>query len=272
MNKVMIIGGSDSGGGAGIQADLNTVTALRVFGTTVIAALTAQNTMGVQSVHPVPASFVGEQIDSVMADIGTNAVKTGMLLDEEIVTVVSNKIKEYKLGNVVVDPVLHAKDGHALLADAAVKTLVSELLPLASLVTPNIPETEVLSGVSIKQPAHLEEAATALYKLGAKNVLIKGGHAPEDWPSRKKGVIEDLFYNGKNFRRLVSPMVNVGGVHGSGCTMASAIAVGLADGKDIEEAVLFAREFLNEAMRCPIKVGRGYDLLDPHGVMERRRR
>ncbi|MFQ5956999.1 MAG: bifunctional hydroxymethylpyrimidine kinase/phosphomethylpyrimidine kinase [Candidatus Brocadiales bacterium] len=264
MNKVMIIGGSDSGGGAGIQADLKTVTALGAFGTTVIAALTAQNTMGVQSVHAVPPGFVGEQIDSIMNDIGTDAVKTGMLLNEETVVVVAEHIKKYGLDNVVVDPVLYAKDGSALLGgDTAIKTLTSEIWPLALIVTPNIPEAEVLSGISIKQPAHVEEAARELHELGARNVLIKGGHAPEDWPSRGKGVVEDLFYNGKDFRQLVSPRVDVGSVHGSGCTLASAIAAGLAYRKSVEEAVLFAKEFLNEALRCSIKVGQGCNLLDP---------
>ncbi|MEE9584369.1 MAG: bifunctional hydroxymethylpyrimidine kinase/phosphomethylpyrimidine kinase [Candidatus Brocadiales bacterium] len=269
MNKVMVIGGSDSGGGAGIQADLKTVTALGAFGTTVITAITVQNTLGVQSVHAVPPDVVGDQLDSIMNDIGTDAVKTGMLLNEAIVAVVSEKIREYGIDNVVVDPVLHAKDGSALLeGNAAVKKLISELLPLALIVTPNIPEAEILCGISIKQPAHLEEAARVIHGLGAKNVFVKGGHAPEDWPSSKKGVIEDLFYDGKDFRRFVSPKVDTGdagSVHGSGCTLASAIATGLALGKDIEEAALSAKEFLNDVIRRSIKVGRGYNVLDPSG-------
>ncbi|MFQ5862769.1 MAG: bifunctional hydroxymethylpyrimidine kinase/phosphomethylpyrimidine kinase [Candidatus Brocadiales bacterium] len=270
MKKVMIIGGSDSGGGAGIQADLKTVTALGAFGTTVITALTAQNTVGVQSVHAVPPGFVGEQIDSIMNDIGTDVVKTGMLLNEEIVTIVSKKIRNYGLDKVVMDPVLYAKNGCALLTGgAAVKTLISELLPLTSVVTPNIPEAEAFSGISIKQPAHMEEAATVLHKLGAKNVLIKGGHAPKDWPSREKGAVEDLFYDGENFRWLVSPRVGAGGVHGGGCTLASAIAVGLTNRKSVEGAVLFAKEFLNAALRCSIKIGHGYNLLDPFGSVKK---
>ncbi len=269
MNKVMIIGGSDSGGGAGIQADLKTVTALGVYGTTVITAITAQNTLGVQSVHAIPHSSVSEQIDSIMSDMGTDAVKTGMLLNDEIVGAVSRKIKEYQLDSVVVDPVLCAKDGSALLAgDAAVKRLVSELRPLAAIVTPNIHEAEVLSGVSINRPEHVKEAAKSLRGMGAKNVLIKGGHAPEDWPSVKKGVVEDLFYDGNNFRQLVSPKVdtgNAGGVHGSGCTLASAIAAGLARGKGVEGAILFAKEFLNDIMANNFRIGRVNNVLDPSG-------
>lgn len=268
MKKVMVIGGSDSGGGAGIQADLKTVAALGCFATTVVTALTAQNTIGVQSIHAVPPDFVAEQIDSIMADIGADAVKTGMLLNEGVVTAVSDKMKQHGLKNVVVDPVLYAKDGSTLLAgEGGVKALVTGLLPLAAVVTPNIPEAEVLSGVSIKRPIHMEEAAIALYKLGAGSVLIKGGHAPEGWPSREKGMVEDLFYDGRDFRRLVSPMVNMGGVHGGGCTLASAIAVGLAEGKDVEEAVISAREFIGEAIKFPIRVGRGYSLLNPYGAM-----
>ena len=273
MHKVMIIGGSDSSGGAGIQADLKTVTALGVYGTTVIAALTAQNTLGVQSIQSVPPAFVGEQIDSIMNDVGAEAVKTGMLLNDEIAIVVSKKMREYQLDNVVVDPVLYAKDGSALLAgNDALKTLISELLPLAVIVTPNIPEAEVLSGVSIRQPADVKKAAIAIYELGAKTVLIKGGHAPGDWPSHKKGVVEDLFYDGSNFRELVSPRADVGSVHGGGCTLASAIAAGLARGKTVEEAVLFAKEFLSESMRCSIKVGRGHNVLDPYDSVRRHSR
>ncbi|MEE9200249.1 MAG: bifunctional hydroxymethylpyrimidine kinase/phosphomethylpyrimidine kinase [Candidatus Brocadiales bacterium] len=268
MNTVMLIGGSDSCAGAGVQADLKTVTALGVYGTTVITAVTAQNTQGVQSVHAVPAGFVGTQIDSVMNDIGADAVKTGMLLNDEIVAAVTRKIRAYKkLGNVVVDPVLRAKDGSALLAgDTAVKVLTAELLPLALVVTPNIPEAETLSGVSINQPEHLREAAVVLHGSGAKNVLIKGGHAPEDWPSAKKGVVVDLFYDGNKFRELVSQKVSgTKGFHGSGCTLASAIAAALARGKGVEESILFAEEFLSGIMEQSLKLGKGYDLLDPSG-------
>ncbi len=271
MKKVLIIGGSDCGAGAGIQADLKTVTALGIYGTTVITAITSQNTQGVQSVHAVPAASVGEQIDSVMSDIGADAVKTGMLLNEEIVDIVSKKISEYKLKNLVVDPVLYAKDGSALLAgDAAIKRLVAGLLTRALIVTPNIPEAETLSGLLIKQPLDMQEAARYIHGLGAKNVLIKGGHAPDDWPSRGKGVVEDLFYDGQRFRELVSPRVDVGvGVHGSGCTLASAVAAGLAHGKTVEEAVLFGKEFLSGAMARSIRVGRGYSVLDPSGSLKK---
>ncbi|MHC4196788.1 MAG: bifunctional hydroxymethylpyrimidine kinase/phosphomethylpyrimidine kinase [Planctomycetota bacterium] len=269
MKKVLIIGGSDSGGGAGIQTDLKTVTALGVYGTTVITAITSQNTQGVQSVQAVPAASVGEQIDSVMSDIGADAVKTGMLLNYEIAEVVAGKIRDYKLMNLVVDPVLRAKDGSALLAgDAAVNMLVAGLLTQALLVTPNIPEAEVLSGLSIMRPTDIEEAARYIHGLGAKNVLIKGGHAPADWPSRQKGVVEDVFYDGQRFRQLVSPRVDVGaGIHGSGCTLASAIAAGLAHGKTVEEAVLFGKEFMSGAMTRTVRVGRGHCVLDHSGSL-----
>jgi hydroxymethylpyrimidine kinase/phosphomethylpyrimidine kinase len=276
MKKVLIIGGSDSGAGAGIQADLKTVTALGVYGTTVITAITSQNTQSVQSVHAVPAASVGEQIDSVMSDIGADAVKTGMLLNYEIVEVVARKIRDYKLMNLVVDPVLRSKDGSALLAgDAAIKMLVAGVLTQALLVTPNIPEAEALSGLSIRRPADIEEAARYIHGLGAKNVLIKGGHAPADWPSRQKGVVEDVFYDGQRFRQLVSPRVDLGagagagGIHGSGCTLASAIAAGLAHGKTVEEAVLFGKEFLSGAMTRTVRVGRGHSVLDPSGSLKK---
>ncbi len=273
MKKVLIIGGSDSGGGAGIQADLKTVTALGAYGTTVITAVTSQNTQGVQSVHAVPAASVGEQIDAVMSDIGADAVKTGMLLNYEIAEVVAGKIRDYKLMNLVVDPVLRAKDGSVLLAgDAAVKMLVAGLLTQALLVTPNIPEAEILSGLSIRRPTDIEEAARYIHGLGAKNVLIKGGHAPANWPSRQKGVVEDVFYDGQQFRELVSPRVDVGagagaGIHGSGCTLASAIAAGLAHGKTVEEAVLFGKEFMSGAMTRTVRVGRGHRVIDPSGSL-----
>ena len=261
MKRVLIIGGSDSGGGAGIQADLKTVTVLGAYGTTVITALTAQNSLGVQGVHPVPTAFVAQEIDSVMQDIGTDALKTGMLLNEEIVKTVSEKIREYKIDRVVVDPVLASKGGFPLLNKEAVGALVSHLLPLALLVTPNIPEAETLTGVALKKPSNLEEAARVFLKRGARNVLIKGGHAPVDWHPKERGIVEDLFYDGKTFRHLPALRIPTKNTHGSGCTLASAIATGLAQGRGLLEATLMAKEFLQEAIKCSFKTGSGIGTL-----------
>jgi hydroxymethylpyrimidine/phosphomethylpyrimidine kinase len=262
--KVLIIGGSDPGAGAGIQADLKAVTALGVYGTTVITALTAQNTQAVRDVYPVAPAFVAQQIDSIMQDIGTDALKTGMLLDKEVVRVVADRINRYGIDKVVVDPVIEAKGGYPLLNEEGIEALKSDLLPLALLVTPNIPEAVRLAGMSADLHstsggrADLEEAALQLHCLGARNVLIKGGH----FPGRE---VEDLFYDGKEFTRLSSPRLPGISVHGSGCVLASSISAGLAMGIPLLEAIRTARESLLKAMRRPLRIGKGHEVLDPFG-------
>ncbi|HLG30787.1 MAG TPA: bifunctional hydroxymethylpyrimidine kinase/phosphomethylpyrimidine kinase, partial [Candidatus Brocadiales bacterium] len=225
MHKVLIIAGSDSGGGAGIQADLKTVTVLGAFGTCAITAITAQNTLGVQNIYEIPDHIVTQQIDSVMTDIGTDALKTGMLCNANIVKVVSNKIKQYQIKNVVVDPVIAAKGGRQLLSSDGINALVTDLIPLSFLITPNIYEAERLSGQMIRSLSDMEESTKLVHKLGAKNVLIKGGHLFED-----EDIVTDILYDGKTFEYFSSERIKTLNTHGIGCTYASAIATGLAKG------------------------------------------
>ena len=192
--KILAIAGSDSGGGAGIQADIKTITALGGYATTVITALTAQNTLGVQSILEVPASFVAQQIDAILTDIGTDAVKTGMLLNKDVVDVVSLKIKEYNIKCVVVDPVMISKNEKMLLSADAVNVLISKLFPLSLIVTPNIPEAEYISGLKIKSLSDAEKAAKCIHRLGPSCVLIKGGHAGKSWDMKNENTVINNFF------------------------------------------------------------------------------
>ncbi len=258
VKKILIIGGSDSSAGAGIQVDLKVVTAFGAYGTTVITAITSQNTTGVHDVCPLPAGCVSEQIDCIMHDIGTDAVKTGMLVDEGTVKIVADKIMHYGMRNVVVDPVMTAKGGYPLLSEEAIEVLKSSLLPLALLVTPNIPEAEKLTGLSINKSSDRWLAAEKLYSLGAQNVLIKGGHF-----RAMDGEVEDIFYDGKEFTFLPAPRIPGPSLHGSGCVLASAIAANLAREYPLFEAICLARERLLEAMRNPLVIGKGCTVIDP---------
>lgn len=258
MKRVLLIGGSDTCAGAGIQADLKAVTALGVYGTTIITALTAQNTQGVQDIYPVPPAFVARQIDSIMQDIGTDALKTGMLLNKDIVKVVADKIKEYKIDKVVIDPVILAKGGYPLLNEEALEVLRSELFPLASLVTPNIPEAERLTGISIRGIPDRWEAVRRLHAVGAKNVLIKGGHAHFTGEE-----VEDVFYDGRELTTFSARRIPGVDVHGSGCVLASSISAGLAKGYSLLESIRTAREFLLKAMHRPLRIGKGHEVIDP---------
>ncbi|MBU6392118.1 MAG: bifunctional hydroxymethylpyrimidine kinase/phosphomethylpyrimidine kinase [Planctomycetes bacterium] len=266
--KVLTIAGSDSGGGAGIQADIKTITALGGYATTVITALTAQNTLGVHSIFEVPAPFVGQQIDAIMTDIGTDAVKTGMLLSRDIVTVVSLKIKEYNIKHVVVDPVMLSKNGKNLLSANAVNALTSQLFPLAFLVTPNIPEAASISGMKIKNLSDAEEAAKIIYQLGASHVLIKGGHAEKIMDIKNKDKVLDVLYDGKSFEYIEGEYIPTKNTHGTGCTYASAIATYLAKGTRLKDAVLQARKFVTASMRKSFRTGKGYGTLDQFGAIQ----
>lgn len=259
MKKVMLIGGSDSGAGAGIQADLKAATAMGVYGTTVITALTAQNTLGVQGIYPVPPAFVAQQIDSVMQDIGTDALKTGMLLDGEIIRVVAEKISKYGIKKVVVDPVILAKGGHPLLKEDALGVLKSVLIPMSFLVTPNVNEAEWLSGVTIMGSQDLKDVAKRLHGLGARNILIKGGHLTGE-------EAQDLLYDGREFTTFTSPRIPGISIHGSGCVLASSISAGLAKGQSLPEAINTARELLQKAMRHPIHIGKGHEVVDLYRI------
>ncbi len=253
MKRALTIAGSDSGGGAGIQADLKTFSALGVFGMSAITALTAQNTVGVQAVYELPASFVAQQIDSVVTDIGVDAVKTGMLANSEIIHVVAEKVREYELPNLVVDPVMRAKSGDPLIRPEAQETLVRELFPLALVVTPNLPEAEALVGFSIKGIEDMRRAAEAIHRMGPRYVVVKGGHLQGDESL-------DLLYDGERWWEFTAPHIETRNTHGTGCTFASAIAAWLARGESVPEAVRKAKEYITTALRygAQLKLGRGH--------------
>jgi hydroxymethylpyrimidine/phosphomethylpyrimidine kinase len=247
---VMTIAGSDSSGGAGIQADLKTFAALGVHGTCAITAVTAQDSTGVQAVHELPPELVAAQIDAVVGDMGVDAVKTGMLANAGIVRVVAERVRRHRLPNLVVDPVLAAKSGDRLLREDAVDVLKAELLPLCTVVTPNIPEAEALVGCRLERDEDLEWAAREIGALGAGKVVITGGHA-----SGPEAV--DLLYDGRGFRRFSAPRLATAHGRGVGCTFASAIAAWLAMGADVEEAVARAKEYVTAALEHAFALGKG---------------
>ena len=246
----MTIAGSDSGGGAGIQADLKTFSALGVFGTSTITAITAQNTIGVTAVHEVPTAVIAAQIDAVMTDIGADAVKTGMLSSSAIVAAVSEAVRRHRITNLVVDPVMVAKSGDRLLREEAIAVMCDELIPLAKVVTPNIPEAEDLTGQSIKTDAEVRRAAEAIVGMGATSVVIKGGH--------RDGPPTDILYDGERFLEFTTERVPSTNTHGTGCTFASAVAAGLARGLDTPEAVQQAKEYVTAAIRSAYPIGQGH--------------
>jgi hydroxymethylpyrimidine/phosphomethylpyrimidine kinase len=260
----LTIAGSDSGGGAGIQADLKTFAAMGVYGTSAITALTAQNTVGVTGVHLVPAEFVTAQVEAVVSDIGCHAVKIGMLATAPIVEAVVAAIESLDLPQVVVDPVMIAKSGDRLLDADAVHALRVELLPLARVVTPNVPEAEVLAGMPIHTREDLREAARRIARLGSAAIVMKGGHLPG--PS-----VVDLIFERGEFVELTAPRVEGRHTHGTGCTFAAAIAAGLAKGLLLVDAVREAKAFVAGAMRLGIDVGRGHQPLDHLWQWQRQR-
>jgi hydroxymethylpyrimidine/phosphomethylpyrimidine kinase len=252
--RVLIVAGSDSGGGAGIQADLKTVLAMGAHGMTAITALTAQDTNGVHGVHPVPAAFVRQQIEVVLADLGADAVKTGMLGSADIIGTVIDVLRPRNLP-LVLDPVMLAKGGARLLDPAALDALRA-LIPLATLLTPNIPEAEALLGHPIHDPA---QASVELLALGAQAVLLKGGHA-------EGPVVRDILATAAGLVVLDMPRIETRHTHGTGCTLASAIAAGLSQGMPLEEAVRRARGYVQAAIMAAPGFGAGHGPLD-HGAL-----
>jgi hydroxymethylpyrimidine/phosphomethylpyrimidine kinase len=248
--KALTIAGSDSGAGAGIQADLKTFSALGVYGTSALTAVTAQNTLGVTKIAALAPSMVAAQIDAVIADIGAQALKTGMLANASIIEVVARKIEEYGLGNVVVDPVMVATSGDLLLRKNAVAALRSRLIPLATIATPNIPEAEALTGLSLRGADDFAEAARRIIAMGAQNVVIKGGH--------RQGQAVDLYYDGRRFRALHAPRIRTKNTHGTGCTFSAAIAAYLARGEKIEAAVVLAKKYITRAIAKAFPLGSGH--------------
>ncbi len=258
--RVLSIAGSDSGGGAGIQADLKTMSALGCYGMTAITALTAQNTQGVRGIHGVPPAFLQDQLDAVLQDIGTDAVKIGMLHAPEVVQVVAAAIDRYQLSNVVLDPVMVATSGDRLIAEATVGELVRELFPRAAVITPNLDEAGLLLGRSIHGADELEQAAQDLLAMGAQAVLVKGGHLPGD-------EVVDLLAMADGTRlRLASPRIATHNGHGTGCTLSSAIACHLALGHKLPDAVERARQYILGAIAAgaDVHTGQGHGPLN-HG-------
>jgi len=254
-HKVLTIAGSDSGGGAGIQADLKTMSAIGCYGMSVITALTAQNTRGVTAIHAVPPSFVTEQIAAVFSDIGADAVKIGMLYSAELIEVIAEQLKKYSAENIVLDPVMVAQSGDKLLQDDAIQAIKEYLMPLVDVVTPNIPEAEVLIDRRIEGLEDMQTAAKSLAEYGSRSILIKGGHL-EDNDST------DLLYlTGEGrFVRLAAQRIASRNNHGTGCTLSSAIAGYMARGNDIEEAVRQAKTYIQNAIRAgaEYRIGHGH--------------
>lgn len=247
--RVLTVAGSDSGGGAGIQADLKTFALLGAYGMSAITALTAQNTLGVRGIHPAPAEFVAEQIEAVVGDIGADTLKTGMLFSADIVAAVAHAVERHSIP-AVIDPVMIAKGGAPLLRPDAVECLRSELIPRTWLLTPNLPEAEALAGIPVRTEVDMERAARRLQEMGARNVLIKGGHL--------EGEAVDLLLAGGDLRRLPSPRIATRNTHGTGCTYSAAIAALVAQGEALTVAVTRAKSLITEAIRAAVPLGAGH--------------
>jgi len=250
--RALTIAGSDSGGGAGIQADLKTFAALGVYGASAITAVTAQNTLGVSDWLAMPPQLVAQQVDAVMSDIGAGAVKTGMLANAAIIETVAAKVREHAIDLLVVDPVMVAKGGHALLEDSAVAAMKALLVPLAAVVTPNLPEAEVLTGTTIASWADARDAAERIVAMGARAVVVKGGHF------EKEDTSTDLYFDGRAFREYNAIRVRSKNTHGTGCTFAAGIAAALARGSTMTEAIATAKSYVTLAIQHAFPVGQGH--------------
>ena len=247
--RALTIAGSDSGGGAGIQADLKTFSAFRVFGMSVITAVTAQNSIGVQGVESLPPAFVVQQLDSVLDDFGADAVKCGMLATAPIIGAVAEALRERRVANLVVDPVMVAKSGDPLLPPDARRALVEHILPLALVVTPNLPEAGALSGFPVTDRESMEAAARRISELGPSHVLVKGGHL--------KGDPHDLLWDGHVFREFRGERIDSSNTHGTGCTLSAGIAAGLALGHSLTDSITRAKAYVTRAILEGFPVGHG---------------
>ena len=257
--RVLIIAGSDSGGGAGIQADIKAITALGGFAMTAVTALTAQNTLGVQGIYEVPPAFVKEQIASVLSDIGADAIKIGMLHNAEVIDAVHDAIADYVVNvPLVVDPVMVATSGASLLQERAINAMMQKIIPLADVLTPNIPEANALSGLELGRGEDTGRLAQILASLGPKAILLKGGHL-------EGNVVRDLLIHQENRVDVFeSPRIETAHTHGTGCTLASAVACGLAQGMTLRDSVVRARHYVLEAIRTAPGYGKGNGPLN-HG-------
>ena len=251
IKQVLTIAGSDSGGGAGIQADLKTMSAHGVFGLSVITSITAQNTKEVTAVHDLPQTIIAAQLEAVFSDFTISAVKTGMLSTANIVSTVSQMLSQYQISNLIVDPVMVSKSGHTLLQDDAIDALKTKLLPLALIVTPNIHEAELLANMKIRTLPDARHACKTIHKLGCQHVLLKGGHLLEK-PAM------DLLYDGRFFKMYPGDFIESSTTHGTGCTYASAIAANLARGLALSEAIDAAKRYITSAIRHGLAIGHGH--------------
>ena len=255
MKRILTIAGSDSGGGAGIQADLKTITVLGGYGMSVLTALTAQNTLGVQAIHEVPPAFVDRQIESVLSDIGADAIKTGMLANTEIVEVVAKRLRRHRMKKVVVDPVMISKSGAPLLREEGQEALKRLLLPLSMVVTPNLMEASALTGLKVSSIGEMKKAARRIHALGARWVVVKGGHL--------KGRAIDILYDGARYELIEGPRIETKNTHGTGCTFASALATLLAKGDSVPAAVRKAKTFVTLAIQSGLDFGEGTGPTNP---------
>ena len=252
--RALTIAGSDCSGGAGIQADLKTFHAFGVYGASAVTAVVAENTLGVQGVSPVPPEFVALQIESVLADVGADALKTGMLVNAAVIGAVAGELRRHGAKNLVVDPVMRAKGGDPLIDPDAVSTLVTELFPLALVVTPNVPEAEVLAGRKLRGEEDFREAAEAIRRMGPRIVVMKGGHDP----SARPGESVDYAWDGREWLPLRGERSPARNTHGTGCTFSAAVAALLAKGEEPMRAIVGAKAFITEAIRTAPGLGRGH--------------
>lgn len=250
MKTALTIAGSDSGGGAGIQADLKAFSAQGVFGMSVITAITAQNTVEVRGVQNIDLSMIQSQIEAVFDDIRVDAVKIGMLSSADVVRVVAKTLEEYAPKQIILDPVMISKAGHHLLQEEAIDALKNVMIPMATMITPNVPEAEVLTGMKIVTPEDMEKACRKMYAFGAKSVLLKGGHLTND-PN-------DLFFDGKDFYLYEGKRIETKNTHGTGCTLSSVITANLAKGHSLTEAVGIAKEYITMAIQHSFNLGKGH--------------
>lgn len=255
MRIALTIAGSDSGGGAGIQADLKTFHQFGVFGTSVLVAITAQNTRGVTAVHAVPVETVEAQMAALAADLPPHATKTGMLATSELVEAVAEGIRRHGFGNYVLDPVMVATSGDRLLTVDAERTVVRRLVPLATLVTPNLDEARILVEAEVRTPEEMERAGRDLVRMGARAALVKGGHLEGDQ-------VTDVLVTDGSVRRFTRPRIHTTSVHGTGCTLSSAVAAGLAHGRPLEQAVSDALDFVHRAIGAAPGLGSGHGPLN----------
>lgn len=249
MKKVLSIAGSDCSGGAGIEADLKTFAAHGVYGMSVIVSVVAENTFRVIDMQNITPEIIEKQIDAVFEDIRPDAVKVGMLSEPCCMNAVARKIREYKPKNVVIDPVMYAKNGCPLMNPDSIDTLIHEILPISYVLTPNIPEAEKISGIKINSAEDMQQAAKHIFEFGVKNVLVKGGHAIGD--------ALDILYDGKQFYQFSTERIDTKNTHGTGCTYSSAIASNLALGLSLQESVKKAKEYVTTAIRHSLAIGKG---------------